>query len=584
MGDTFLVTAFADKDKVKALGAKWNPDLKKWFVPAGQDLAPFTSWLPIDAAEAAPGATHSIAVLAPKPQAIAELTSATRGIALSRLLAQVSRAVSQAFSEGVWTTVEVIDARLRNGHVYMEVSERDASGAVLAKANASIWAQTANQILPPFEQATGAKIGPGIKLLVKARPVFKAQFGFSLEIEAIDPQYTLGDLEAKKREIRARLQREGLFDANRQLASAWDYRLVWVVAPQDGAGLGDFQAEAQRLEQFGICKFQYAYSRFQGEGSAAEIRSALLAAMARWGSGERGDDGSGPLMPDAVVILRGGGAVNDLAWLNDYDLARCICEMTIPVLTGIGHERDSTILDEVANQKFDTPSKVIAGIEQVIAKRAAEAKEHFVSLTHSAHRAAQASRRNIEQFSTAVKTGSQRHVAIARQGAHELVSDVRLNSLQSIKDATERVSHGINAVCHQAQRQVNGAKTAVPAYLAEVQSQSRQLIGNARFHSKRDVQTVLDRVAQDVHRANDMVQRQLADVSLGAKRMVTEAAVASQALVREITGQGPEKTLGRGFTLVKSMDGKAITQAAQIAPEQDITIEFRDGTVRAKTI
>ena len=74
MGDTFLVTAFADKNKVKALGAKWNPDLKKWYVPAGQDLTPFTSWLPVDAAEAALGATHSIAVLAPKPQAIAELT------------------------------------------------------------------------------------------------------------------------------------------------------------------------------------------------------------------------------------------------------------------------------------------------------------------------------------------------------------------------------------------------------------------------------------------------------------------------------------------------------------------------------
>lgn len=94
--------------------------------------------------------------------------------------------------------------------------------------------------------------------------------------------------------------------------------------------------------------------------------------------------GSIPKIPDAVVIIRGGGAVNDLAWLNDYDLARCICDLAIPVFTGIGHERDSTVLDEVTHTKFDTPSKVIAGIEKVIRMRAQEAKEHFEEIAKMA--------------------------------------------------------------------------------------------------------------------------------------------------------------------------------------------------------
>ena len=147
-----------------------------------------------------------------------------------------------------------------------------------AQARAVIWQSMASAILPAFEQATGAQLAPGIKLLVRARPVFKAQYGFSLDIDAIDPDYTLGELEARKRDIRARLQAEGVFAANKQLTPPWDFNAVLVVAPTGGAGLGDFQAEADRLQSHGICRFTYALSRFQGEGAPMEIRHALQAA------------------------------------------------------------------------------------------------------------------------------------------------------------------------------------------------------------------------------------------------------------------------------------------------------------------
>lgn len=234
---------------------------------------------------------------------------------------------------------------MRNGHVYLELSERDNTGQPVAKARGMIWASTATRILPEFEQATGAVIGAGIKLLVRARPVFKAQYGFSLEIDAIDPEYTLGDLEARKKEIRARLQREGVFDSNRQLAPPWDYRLVLVVAPQDAAGLRDFRKEAERLAGFGICRFVYAHSRFQGEGAAREIVMTAIAALRGMGGAAStttatneagGAEGRGKgETPDAIVIIRGGGAVNDLAWLNDYELARFICDQTQPFVLNV---------------------------------------------------------------------------------------------------------------------------------------------------------------------------------------------------------------------------------------------------------
>jgi exodeoxyribonuclease VII large subunit len=294
-----------------------------------------------------------------------------RGIPLSRLLNGVSAAVAQAFAGGVWTLVEVSEATIRNGHVYLDLSERDSSGQLVAKARATIWASTAARLLPEFERATGAVIAAGLKLLVRARPVFKSQYGLSLEIDAIDAGYTLGDLEARKKEIRTRLQQEGVFEHNRRLPPPWDYRLVLVVAPQDAAGLGDFRKEAERLSSFGVCRFVYAHSRFQGEGAAREIVAAARSALAELTSGSQAQaittlTGSAaaavPTGPDAVVIIRGGGAVNDLAWLDDYELARFICDQAIPVLTGIGHARDSTLADEVAHLRFDTPARSSAAL------------------------------------------------------------------------------------------------------------------------------------------------------------------------------------------------------------------------------
>ena len=296
---------------------------KQWFVPEGQDLTAFSNWL------AEGSALTSQTGVAVSPVAGTAVAVVQKGVSLSQLLSGVNQAVAQAYKAGVWTLVEVVELRTNAGHVFMGVSERDARGVVLAKTSAVIWQSTANTILPAFERATGVQLAPGIKLLVRARPVFKAQHGFTLEIDAIDSEYTLGDLEARKREIRDRLQAEGVFGANKQLAAPWDFNAVLVVAPEGGAGLGDFQAEAQRLEAFGLCRFTYALSRFQGEGAAREICDCLQAALSAWPAGVD--------QLDAVVIIRGGGAVNDLAWLNDYDLARLICDCPIPVLTGIGH-------------------------------------------------------------------------------------------------------------------------------------------------------------------------------------------------------------------------------------------------------
>ena len=571
MANTFLTVPFKDKDAAKSLGARWDAAQRQWFVPEGRELAPFALWLP---GGAAPASNSDVVSMLDEPTALA--VPGKKSVSLSSLLAGVSRAVAQAYQAGVWTLVEVVELRANGGHVYLEVSERDAHGAVLAKARAVIWQSTASAILPAFEQATGAQLAPGIKLLVRARPVFKAQYGFSLDIDAIDPAYTLGELEARKRDIRARLQAEGVFAANKQLPPPWDFNAVLVVAPLGGAGLGDFQAEADRLQAHGICCFTYALSRFQGEGAPMEIRHALQAAL---GQGT----GIAAIPFDAVVIIRGGGAVNDLAWLNDYGLARLICDLPIPVLTGIGHERDTTVLDEVAHLRYDTPSKVIAGIEQRIAQRVGEVKANFAQVSSLATRASQAAKEQAGKLEMTMRLEALGHLARSKQAASQSFAAIRIDAIQCVRSAAEQSRDALQNVKTAVTAQLADARGDVPALWSQIALSSAHALRTARAECAALKDAILERARQDALQTRQASRDALDAVSDSARLLVRNAATDSQALLREITGQGPEKTLQRGFAIVRSQGGKPLTRVSQAMNGADIEIEFQDGRVAATT-
>jgi len=543
MPETYLQTAYKDREQVKSLGARWNAERKQWYVPEGRDLVVFATWLPVE---------HRSALNTAQTGGTTELTLPTKGVSLSQLLTGVGQAVAQAYRSGEWVRVEVVKADVRRGHIYLELTERGLAGDVLAQARAVIWADTADHIVPAFEHATGVVLGAGIKLLLRAKPTYSPQYGMSLVVDAIDPDYTLGDLEAKKREIRARLHSEGLTELNRSLPSPWDYNAVLVVAPQGGAGLGDFQAEAERLQRWGLCRFVIVHSRFQGEGAAAEIRQALLDGVATW----RGLEPT----PDAIVVIRGGGAVNDLAWLNDYALARCICELAIPVLTGIGHERDRCVLDEVAHASYDTPSKVIAGIEQLIVQRARDARAHHEAILHVAQQAAHRSGRAIEQ-------------------SH---AQIRANALLALRNAREQASQQFQAIRHDSLLQLEQARHAVPSAMADIAAQARQTLHVAGLAAAQHQTDIIERAAQQAVLARDRAGQALGQVAEAARRQVLDTRTRAEATMREIAGQGPHKTLGRGFAVIRGKKGATLTGVAAAREAGDLQIEFRDGLVPAR--
>lgn len=227
----------------------------------------------------------------------------------------------------MWVCVEASEVKAaRNGHLYFNFVEHDASGREIAKCNGVLWANRAKSVLQRFNTATGGDLKPGLKLLVQAVAEMHPQYGFSLQVLDIDPSYTLGDMEQKLAKIRDTLTREGAFDRNKRLRKPLDFRRVAVIAPDGAAGLGDFRQEADRLSAHGVVEFLYYSALFQGAGAAESISKAFSSVLL--------DHTETPF--DAVCLIRGGGAKTDLAWLNELAIARVICDSPIPVFRGLG--------------------------------------------------------------------------------------------------------------------------------------------------------------------------------------------------------------------------------------------------------
>lgn len=547
----YLNVPYREKDDAKSLGARWDRDVSSWYVPAGVDLAAFSKWLRKDPDANSLALTDRSATAIVVPAATGDL-DVPKGIALSRLLAGVAAAVSSAYREGVWVRAEAMKVDARNGNVYLELSERTTAGDVAATARGFIAAQVANRILPEFQRATGATLGPGIKVLVRVKPVVSVRWGLSLEIDAIDASFTLGDMAARMREIRQRLQREELFHANKQLRSPEDFELVLVIAPAEAAGLGDFRADADSLQRRGVCAFIYAHSRFQGDGAASDIlataRESLNNVFTQHGR-----------QPDAVVVIRGGGPVNDLAWLNDYALARWICECPVPVLCGIGHERDRTILDEVAHMSFDTPSKVIAGI-----------KDRIVARTSAAADAYQKTMATVERI-----------LADHRQHSDRLIDSVRANAALAVNRAKLESDRLHTVIREEAMAQVANARQLVPRLLSEVRTRAAKELADARSGVERMLAVTGERTKASAAQARAAIETHMGTVHDRSLLLVDTSRKAAEGLFREVMGQGPQRTLARGFALVRGAEGRPVTRVAAVVPGATVEIQLADGRIGA---
>lgn len=265
---------------------------------------------------------------------------------LFELNRMVSNVVTRSMSDTYWVAAEISELRVAvNGHCYLEFVQKDEySGSLIAKARGNIWKNNFAGIRMAFERATGQSLTAGIKVLVCVSVAFHEMYGYSLTVLDIDPTYTLGDLERRRREILQQLEEDGVISLNKELPLPRIIRRVAVISSPTAAGYGDF---CNQLEQSGFAfKVQLFPAMMQGD----RVEQSVIAALDRialeadqW---------------DVVAIIRGGGASTDLNGFDTYLLAANIAQFPLPVLSGIGHERDETIVDYVAHTRLKTPTAV----------------------------------------------------------------------------------------------------------------------------------------------------------------------------------------------------------------------------------
>lgn len=274
------------------------------------------------------------------PLSLYELNSLVRGV------------LEHHLSNSLWLQAELSEVRSSRGHCYLEFVQKSADdNSLIANASGVIWRTQWNLLKTYFEQTTGLALSPGMQVLVKVSVSFHELYGYKLIVSDIDPTYTIGDLARKRQQILLHLSEEGIINMNRELLLPRIIKHIAVISSPSAAGWGDF-ADQLHSNQFG---FAFSVQLFPATMQGADVESSLIRALDS--IAENINDW------DVVVIIRGGGSAADLSGFDSLLLAEYVAQFPIPIITGIGHERDDTVIDLIAHTRVKTPT---AAAEMII--------------------------------------------------------------------------------------------------------------------------------------------------------------------------------------------------------------------------
>lgn len=277
----------------------------------------------------------------------------TMRYSLLELNSLVREAIENALPMEYWVEAELSECRESRGHCYMELIQKDELSATpIAKAQAKCWANKWLTIRPYFERTTGQPLHIGMKVLLKVYPQFHEAYGFSWIVTDIDPTYTLGDMARKRQEIIQKLKAEGVFDLQKELQLPVFCQHIAVISSQTAAGYGDFCNQLADNPY----SFKFETQLFPAIMQGESIGQSIIAALERIYQMQTEDLELRTSLFDCVVIIRGGGATSDMSGFDTLALAENVANFPIPIITGIGHDRDESVLDMVSHTRVKTPT------------------------------------------------------------------------------------------------------------------------------------------------------------------------------------------------------------------------------------
>ena len=442
---------------------------------------------------------------------------------LSQFATAIGNAVRMSpVLQGAWVVAELSDVRVSGGHCYMELIEKNQAGQTVAKLRATIWQSRFSYIRQKFIAATGREIMTGMKVLLNGSASHHTLYGLSFSVNDIDPSYTLGDMERLRREILMRLHKEGVIGLNKTRVMPPAPQRIAVISAEGAAGYGDFINHLLgNQEEFAFYPVLIP-AVMQGEKTSASVRNALdfvIRTIDMW---------------DCVAILRGGGATTDLNGFDDYDLARAVATFPLPVVVGIGHERDRTVLDEIAHTRMKTPTAV-AGF--------------FVDTLRAAYDKVRGLVDYVARYSTDRLAGEARRLANC-EGMIPALAEARLAGARALLE-----------------REL----TRIPVLVSARISRNITSLDNYASLLKALAPRQCSRNAE---RLSELQNR----FSVAADGALKRNAARVDALAGMVSVLSPDNTLRRGYSITR-VDGKAVTDASILSPGQRIVTCFRHGDI-----
>ncbi len=347
-------------------------------------------------------------------------------LTLYQLNKAIQKTLDAQLSPSYWVVAEIGNISINHsGHCYLELVEKE-DNSIIAKSRATIWAYTFRNLSLWFEKMTGQSLKQGLKILCNVNVQFHEVYGMSLNIKDIDANFTLGERARKRQEVINALQEQGVFDMNRELKLPPVIQHIAIISSPSAAGYEDF------INQLQNNKYGYAHSlklyraTMQGNTAAESIQQALMAIH------------DSAIQYDAVCIMRGGGSSLDLDCFDDFELANFVCQFPLPVITGIGHDRDLSVVDLVAHQSLKTPTAVAEWLISTTADFELGLQHLFERIAQEASTLIYQSETKLDKLAVALKTMAANKILTANQQLVVVSSQLKhvvKNSLARHKEA-----------------------------------------------------------------------------------------------------------------------------------------------------
>ena len=451
-------------------------------------------------------------------------------ISLSELQTLIKKGLADSHPLPYWVVAEISELKVNySGHCYLELVEKGGANSVpKAKANAVIWKNHYSMIGSYFLSATGGELCAGIKVLVKVTVNYHELYGLSFQITDIEPSYTLGDIEAQRRETIDRLQKEGIYDMNREAELPGVLQRLAVISSAQAAGYQDFMNELGQNPK----GYVYRISLFQTIMQGHETEESAIAALDAI-AGQMDDF-------DAVIVIRGGGSQSDLAAFNGYRLTSHLAQFPLPVLTGIGHDKDQSVADLVAHTPLKTPTAVAtfltehnmlfeAGIDILLEEIIEFAEDNLNN-----------ERNRLLEYGHLLNQVTTGFIHEAGRRLDERLANIRYRSAMYTQEQRSFCTRLAAEITHIPVRQLQAASS-------DLSEKQRRITELTRFYL-----------------ANRENKLSLLELKLEAKN--------------------PEHILQMGYAIVRGQDGKAVKSIAEIKTDDILSIQLQGGTAETQVI